>query len=252
MSVPTDALVAVYAIIARRTRALSLLVLGLALLSGCDTVGQTALETDTPVAEDATAENATLQGLQAFDASPVFEVEGLSSRDSVHVRWGVRRGATLNSVAIYRVYDGEATYVKTAAPPAARFTEGGLADGTYAYAFRTYFDDSSLNGVDWVTLDVDPSENLPNRSVRNLAASVSGNDIILEWDLPGEGTLSEIVVMRYDASGGQNPSRTVSLHPDVTSFADEALTSGTYYYEVKTRFAEPSRNGQSSVNVTLD
>jgi hypothetical protein len=217
-------------------------------LIGCDTAGVAPIEPEAPDYDDISL----LTSLRGDDPSPVFEAQGMSERDRVYIQWGIRNEADLQKLAIYRVHDDSVTHVETVNGSALEMEESGLTAGSYDYALRSYYTDHSLNGTDWVSVDVNPSENLPNISVHNLSATPASGQITLEWDLPTDGTLTDVTVTQYSQSGGQSPNKTVSVGADATSFVDDGLAADTYYYEVKTVFEEPSRNGQATATVTLN
>lgn len=230
---------------------LIVLVATLAALSGCDTTGPQPIDAEpsTPT----TVTGSTLAMLERADASPALEVQGFTQQDSVYIQWGARSPAELDFVALYRVdADGAVTYLNTFDSYVSTFREGNLTGGQYRYALRSHFTNQSQNGVDWIQVEVTHSEGRPDIPVRSLSASVSGRDVSLAWERPNTDALIEIVVSQYSARGGQNPNRVVSLQPDETSFVDEGLTPGTYYYEVETVFDDPTANGRSEVTVSIN
>jgi fibronectin type 3 domain-containing protein len=160
----------------------------------------------------------------ALPAAPK-NVGALASSGQVSLTWAASAGATSYNVLRSTVSGGP--YVMVAGSVGAtRYTDKGLTNGTtYYYVVQAV----NASGTSPNSTQVSATPIAPPAAPANFVATAGSGQVTLAWS-PSDGA-SSYIVRRSTVSGG--PYVAIKSALVGTSYVDQGLADGTYYYVVQ-------------------
>jgi len=129
--------------------------------------------------------------LDTFSVSEILDIilpplnltATIQNNNNVHLAWQAPSRALLG----YKVYRDAALIATINNPATLVYDDNALAVGTYSYTVTAYYDGGESTPAGPVSVTIVP----PNNPPTNLTATVTGNDVVLNWtspEAPPQGT----------------------------------------------------------------